>query len=114
MSTATSAAAHPAARVTVGRKARHGRADRFAVRLKETGGSADSKGDGGPPDALRDQLPPMAKIPDKQGLFFELDGVLVEQARLDEHGEVPFIERAVEALTQVDPQQFRLLSLIHI
>jgi len=52
----------------------------------------------------------MAKIPDKQGLFFELDGVLVEQARLDEHGEVPFIERAVEALTQVDPQQFRLFA----
>ncbi len=52
----------------------------------------------------------MAKIPDKQGLFFELDGVLVEQARLDEHGEVPFIERAVEALTQIDPQQFRLFA----
>jgi D-glycero-D-manno-heptose 1,7-bisphosphate phosphatase len=52
----------------------------------------------------------MAKIPDKQGLFFELDGVLVEEARLNEDGQVPFIERAVEALKQIDPQQFRLFA----
>ena len=50
----------------------------------------------------------MAKIPDKQGLFFELDGVLVEQARISEDGTIPYIERAVEALTRVDPQQFRI------
>ena len=40
---------------------------------------------------------PMAKIPDKQGLFFELDGVLVEQARLTEDGTVPFLDRAIDA-----------------
>ena len=50
----------------------------------------------------------MAKIPDKQGLFFELDGVLVEQARISEDGTIPYLERAVEALTNVDPQQFRI------
>ena len=50
----------------------------------------------------------MAKIPDKQGLFFELDGVLVEQARLDENGEVPFLDRALDALGRIDPSQFRI------
>ena len=50
----------------------------------------------------------MAKIPDKQGLFFELDGVLVQQARISEDGTIPYLERAVEALTNVDPQQFRI------
>ena len=50
----------------------------------------------------------MAKIPDKQGLFFELDGVLVEQARRDEDGNIAFLDRAVDALKQIDPQQFRI------
>ncbi|MGC6486961.1 MAG: HAD-IIIA family hydrolase [Planctomycetota bacterium] len=50
----------------------------------------------------------MAKIPDKQGFFFELDGVLVEQARLREDGTVPYLDRAVEALTRIDPHQFRI------
>jgi D-glycero-D-manno-heptose 1,7-bisphosphate phosphatase len=50
----------------------------------------------------------MAKIPDKQGLFFELDGVLVEQARLTEDGTVPFLDRAVDALTRIDPSQFKI------
>lgn len=50
----------------------------------------------------------MAKIPDKQGFFFELDGVLVEQARLGEDGAVPYLDRAVEALTRVDPNTFRI------
>ena len=50
----------------------------------------------------------MAKIPDKQGLFFELDGVLVERPRLDANGDVPFLPRALEALQRIDPQQFRL------
>lgn len=51
---------------------------------------------------------PMAKIPDKQGFFFELDGVLVEQARLGEDGAVPYLDRAVEALTRIDPNTFRI------
>ena len=50
----------------------------------------------------------MAKIPDKQGLFFELDGVLVARARLTEAGEIAFLDRAVEALGRIDPRSFRL------
>ncbi len=50
----------------------------------------------------------MAKIPDKQGLFFELDGVLVQRAQLAEDGSIPFLERSLEALTRIDPAQFRL------
>lgn len=50
----------------------------------------------------------MAKIPDKQGLFLELDGVLVQSARLTTDGGVPFLDRAVEALGRIDPRQFRL------
>lgn len=50
----------------------------------------------------------MAKIPDKQGIFFELDGVLVQQARLSAEGTIEFLDRAVEALTRIDPKQFRL------
>lgn len=59
-----------------------------------------------------DQPPPpskaMAKIPDKQGIFFELDGVLVQRARLEADGSIPFLERAIEALTRIDPKQFKI------
>lgn len=51
---------------------------------------------------------PMAKIPDKQGLFFELDGVLVAQARLSPEGTVPYLDRAIEALGRIDSSQFRI------
>lgn len=50
----------------------------------------------------------MAKIPDKQGLFFELDGVIVQTVRLQTDGTVAFLDRAVEALRRVDPSVFRL------
>ena len=50
----------------------------------------------------------MAKIPDKQGIFFELDGVLVEHVRLGEGGEIAFLPRALEALRRIDPEQFRV------
>lgn len=50
----------------------------------------------------------MAKIPDKQGLFFELDGVLVERAQLNEDGTLPFLERGLEALTRIDCTQFKI------
>lgn len=50
----------------------------------------------------------MAKIPDKQGIFFELDGVLVQKARLEADGSVPFLERGIEALTRIDPNQFKI------
>jgi D-glycero-D-manno-heptose 1,7-bisphosphate phosphatase len=51
---------------------------------------------------------PMAKIPDKQGLFFELDGVICRSARLEADGTVPFLDHAVEALGRIDPRQFKL------
>ncbi len=50
----------------------------------------------------------MAKIPDKQGIFFELDGVLVQRARLEADGSIPFLERAIEALTRIDPKHFKI------
>lgn len=50
----------------------------------------------------------MAKIPDKQGLFFELDGVVVQNARLAATGDIPFLDRALEALARIDTRQFRL------
>jgi D-glycero-D-manno-heptose 1,7-bisphosphate phosphatase len=50
----------------------------------------------------------MAKIPDKQGIFFELDGVLVPEARLSPEGQIVFLDRAVEALSRIDLRQFRL------
>jgi D-glycero-D-manno-heptose 1,7-bisphosphate phosphatase len=62
------------------------------------------------PDPDRQPLPPttMAKIPDKQGLFFELDGVIVPDARLTADGDVPFYPKSLEALTRIDPQRFRI------
>lgn len=50
----------------------------------------------------------MAKIPDKQGLFLELDGVIVSKAQLGADGSVPLLERALEALGRIDPRQFKL------
>lgn len=51
----------------------------------------------------------MAKIPDKQGVFFELDGVLVPTPDLDPvTGEVSFLPLGIEALQRIDPRRFRL------
>ena len=50
----------------------------------------------------------MAKIPDKQGVFFELDGVLVERAQLAADGSIPFLPGALAALGRVDPDPFKL------
>ena len=50
----------------------------------------------------------MAKIPDKQGVFLELDGVLVARAQLQADGSIPFLDRALEALGRIDPRQFKL------
>jgi D-glycero-D-manno-heptose 1,7-bisphosphate phosphatase len=50
----------------------------------------------------------MAKIPDKQGIFFELDGVLVANPDLTEAGEVRFLPRSLEALGRIDPNRFRI------
>jgi D-glycero-D-manno-heptose 1,7-bisphosphate phosphatase len=50
----------------------------------------------------------MAKIPDKQGLFLELDGVLVRRAILAEDGSIPFLDRALDALARIDPKSFKV------
>lgn len=50
----------------------------------------------------------MAKIPDKQGVFFELDGVLVPTVDLDPQGEIEFLPRSLEALQRIDPRRFKL------
>ena len=41
-----------------------------------------------------------------QAVFFELDGVLVERARLDPDGRVPWLAGAIEALRSIDPRHF--------
>lgn len=52
----------------------------------------------------------MARIPDKQGVFFELDGVVLTQPRLREDGSVPWIPGARDALTRLDPRRFSLFG----
>jgi D-glycero-D-manno-heptose 1,7-bisphosphate phosphatase len=51
---------------------------------------------------------PMAKIPDKQGVFFELDGVLVQTPDWNAAGEIEFLPGSLEALGRIDPRRFRL------
>jgi D-glycero-D-manno-heptose 1,7-bisphosphate phosphatase len=51
----------------------------------------------------------MAKIPDKQGVFFELDGVLVPEPDFEPAtGEIRLLPRSLEALQRLDPRRFRL------
>ena len=50
----------------------------------------------------------MGRIPDKQGVFFELDGVLLSRPRLLPDGGLPFLDGALEALARLDPRRFRL------
>lgn len=50
----------------------------------------------------------MAKIPDKQGVFFELDGVLVPSPDLGAAGEVEFLPGSLQGLRRIDPRRFRL------
>ena len=45
---------------------------------------------------------------DQQAIFFELDGVLVREARLDEDGAVPWLPGALEALERIDLRTFHL------
>ncbi len=46
------------------------------------------------------------RIPDKQAVFFELDGVLVEEPRLRDDGSVPWLPGALDALVALDPRTF--------
>src|SRR3989442_8223511 len=50
----------------------------------------------------------MAKVPDKQVVFFELDGVLVVGPALLPTGDIEFLPDSVEALVRIDPRRFRL------
>jgi D-glycero-D-manno-heptose 1,7-bisphosphate phosphatase len=50
----------------------------------------------------------MPKIPDKQGVFFELDGVVLANVRLNAEGDLDYLGRAVDALGHLDPRLFRL------
>ncbi|MEI6129987.1 MAG: HAD-IIIA family hydrolase [Planctomycetota bacterium] len=50
----------------------------------------------------------MAKIPDKQGVFFELDGVLVQSPDLNPSGDIEFLPGSLEALGRIDPRRFRI------
>lgn len=48
------------------------------------------------------------RIPDQQALFFELDGVLVHEPRLDDDGQVQWIEGALDVLASVETSIFSL------
>ena len=50
----------------------------------------------------------MAKIPDKQGVFFELDGVLVQSPDQNPSGDIEFLPGSLEALGRIDPRRFRM------
>ncbi len=50
----------------------------------------------------------MAKIPDKQGIFFELDGVLVDTPELGPDDTLSFLPRSFEALGRIDPERFKI------
>ena len=50
----------------------------------------------------------MARIPDKQAVFFEFDGVIVKQPRLLPDGTLDYYPGALDALARIDPLRFSL------
>lgn len=50
----------------------------------------------------------MAKIPDKQAVFLELDGVIAERPSLTIDGEVPYLPGALDALQRIDGRVFKI------
>jgi len=50
----------------------------------------------------------MARSPNRQAVFFELDGVLMERPQLNPNGEVPFYAGALEALSRIDQRHFQI------
>ena len=50
----------------------------------------------------------MARNPEQQAVFFELDGVVLQQPRLTSESEVIYYEGALKALSRINPAQFRL------
>jgi D-glycero-D-manno-heptose 1,7-bisphosphate phosphatase len=50
----------------------------------------------------------MARIPENQAVFFELDGVIVQQPRTHPDGSVPYLPHALQALGRIDPTRFKI------
>ena len=50
----------------------------------------------------------MARSPDQQAVFFELDGVVLQQPRLTTEGQVTYYEGTLSALARINPTQFHL------
>ena len=50
----------------------------------------------------------MARSPDQQAVFFEFDGVVLQQPRLTSDHRVTYYDGALEALARINPVQFHL------
>ena len=50
----------------------------------------------------------MARNPEQQAIFFELDGVVLQQPRLTSESQVVYYEGALEALARIKTSQFRM------
>lgn len=50
----------------------------------------------------------MARNPEQQAVFFELDGVVLKQPRLTSEGQVTYYEGALKALSRINPARFRM------
>ncbi len=52
----------------------------------------------------------MARIPNKQAVFFELDGVVMREPRLKADGTIDYYDNALHALSRIDPTRFLLFA----
>jgi D-glycero-D-manno-heptose 1,7-bisphosphate phosphatase len=50
----------------------------------------------------------MARSPNRQAVFFELDGVLMERPQLNTLGEVPYYSDTLDALSHIDQRNFQI------
>ncbi|MEE2887507.1 MAG: HAD-IIIA family hydrolase [Planctomycetota bacterium] len=50
----------------------------------------------------------MARNPEQQAVFLELDGVITEQPRRSSEGDVTYYEGALKALSRINPARFRM------
>jgi len=50
----------------------------------------------------------MARSPNRQAVFFELDGVLMERPQLTPAGQVPYYQGVLEALSRIDQRNFQI------
>lgn len=50
----------------------------------------------------------MARPPENQAIFFELDGVIVRDVNVGSDGQLNYYEGALEALSRLDPRRFLL------